>query len=319
MIRHWPFASRYLRDFEVLEEHRDGQRFFPRTDQLPLLAKAIHREFEQGLTTRLANTDERADMWRKLQLQEAVRVFCTIINAARPDHLHVCPYYTPTLLARVAVVQHISQSCPEGLSHRFRFFAQDDFLPDVYLSGKPIGFASHAIERYAQRAVLTAFHPLTVFLNDFFESPKLAVRLGENRPALAFLTSDSMVAMPYKQIAGEYFFLTTLAPDQINTLTIPDPLPPMHLHYGAAYNPPVPCVYRSDLIALVQQYWREKRRPKDGRAHQQQLLATMSFTGLVQQIDRVLRKNGCDKNTILLFQDDIHSPSPIQGQWFPDP
>src|ERR1051326_1698760 len=74
--RHWPFESKYLRDFEVVEECRNGLRLFPHTDQLPLLSKAIHREFEWGLTSRLANADHRADHWRKLQLRGAALAFC---------------------------------------------------------------------------------------------------------------------------------------------------------------------------------------------------------------------------------------------------
>lgn len=310
MIRHWPFASPYLRDFEVLEERREGRRLFPRTDQLPVLSKAINREFEQGLTTRLANTDERANTWRKLQLSEAVQGFCSIINAARPDHLHVCPYHTPTLLTRVAVVQHISETGPDGLAHRFRFFADDDFLPDVFLAGKPMAFASHAIDRYAERALRTAFHPLAVFLYHFFATAKLPVLLNGNRPAVAFLNGGSMVAMPYKENSDEYFFLTTLGPEQINALSVPDPLPPMHLHYGPAYNPPVPGIDRSGLVEMVLQYWREKRPPNDDREHEQQLLEQMSFTGLVKQIDRVLRDEGHARTRAFSFRTTsmVHRP-----------
>src|SRR4051812_43638878 len=58
-VRHWPFESKYLRDFEVVEERRDGYRLFPHTEQLPLLSKAINHEFATGLTARLAKTDAR--------------------------------------------------------------------------------------------------------------------------------------------------------------------------------------------------------------------------------------------------------------------
>ena len=308
-VRAWPFESKYLRDFAVVEERHNGLRLFPATDQLPLLSQAITREFEYGLTSRLAHTDGRADTWRKLQLRELALTFTTLVNAARPDHLHVQPYFTPDGVAQIAIVQHITESCPEGLAHRFRFFRGQDFLPDDYLSGKRVGFASHAIDRHAERAVCTSGHPLALFITYFFASAKLPVRLSENRPALAMPVSGSMFAMPYKETADEYFFLTTLAPEQISTLTTPDPLPPMHLHYGPTYQPPEKCFDRTGLIELVMKLWREKPPLADDREHEQLLRQKMRWTGLVQQVDRVLRKEGHDEHTGLMFQDGIHSPN----------
>lgn len=311
--RHWPFESKYLRDFEVVEERRNGLRLFPHTDQLPLLSKAINREFEFGLTSRLVYADHRADHWRKLQLYEAVQVFCSIINAARPDRLHVSPYYTPELLTRIAVVQHITETCPGGLAHRFRFFRDESFLPDVHLAGKQMVFASHVMDRYEERALRTAYHPLAMFLIEFFGSAKLPVRLLGNRPGLAFLTGGSMVAMPYKETAHEYFFLSTLSPVKIDVLTIPEPLPPMHLHYGPTYQPPAKCINRDVLVELIQKHWRDKAPPRDERDHERQLLEHMSFNRLVRQIDRVLRQEGHDEQSRLVFQDGIHGPFVLIG------
>ncbi len=308
-VRAWPFESKYLRDFAVVEERHNGLRLFPATEQLPLLSQAITREFEYGLTSRLAHTDSRADNWRKLQLRELAFAFTTIINAARPDHLHVQPYFTPDFVTQIAIVQHITESCPEGLAHRFRFFRGQDFLPDVYLAGKRLGFASHAIDRYAERAVCTSGHPLTMFIRHFFASAKLPVLLSENRPALALPIGGSMIAMPYKETADEYFVLTTLAPAQISILNLPDPLPPMHLHYGPKYQPPVKCYDRTKFIELVMKCWRENPPLRDNREHEQALRQKMRWIGLVRQVDRYLRKTGNDEHTCLMFQDGIHSPN----------
>ena len=314
-VRAWPFESKYLHDFAVVEERHDGLCLFPATEQLPLLSQAITREFEYGLTSRLARTDGRADTWRKLQLREAAFTFTTILNAARPDHLHVQPYFTPDFVSQIAIVQHITKTCPEGLAHWFRFFRGQEFLPDVYLAGKRVSFASHAIDRYAERAVCTSGHPLAMFITYFFGSAKLPVRLSENRPALALPIGGTMIAMPYKETATDYFFLTTLAPEQINTLTVPDPLPPMHLHYGATYQPPEKCFDRTDLIEIVMKLWREKPPLHDDREHEKLLRQHMRWTGLVQQVDRVLRETGHDEHTGLMFQDGIHSPNLMTYQF----
>lgn len=108
-VHAWTFESKYLRDFAVVEE-RHGLRLYPATAQLPALSCAINREFESGLTTRLANTDARADWWRKLCLWRVAGSFCEYLNGARPDHLHVQPYYTRELLTQIAVVQQITRS-----------------------------------------------------------------------------------------------------------------------------------------------------------------------------------------------------------------
>ena len=108
-IRHWPFESKYLEKFEIVEEQRDGLRLFPHTEQLPLLSKAINQEFTAGLTTRLAATNESGDTYRKLELRSLAQHFCQMLNGARPDHL-----LWQTNRVRQSCVRPVRRTRPDG-------------------------------------------------------------------------------------------------------------------------------------------------------------------------------------------------------------
>jgi hypothetical protein len=307
-VRAWPFESKYLRDFAVVEERHRDLRLFPATEQLPTLSRAINREFESGLTTRLAATDGRGDPWRKLQLWKAAEAFCDILNSARPDHLHVQPYYTPDKVSQIAIVQQITRIASAGNEHWFRFFRGGDFLPDVHLSGKRIVFSSHAIERFAQRAQSTHNHTVNELVAFMFSTVPVIMRVSGGHPAFVLFAGESMAALPFKETATEFFFLTTLSPNEINSLTPVEPHPRLHFHYGDAYAPPSDTnVILDSYRAMLLQRWREKT-PRGEHGAKLDELRHARWIQLVQIVKDVLHDQGYSEATTLEFHDEIHGP-----------
>jgi len=244
-VRAWPFESKYLRDFAVVEEHRGDLRFLPATEQLPLLSKAIDEEFYAGLTPRLAATDARGDVLRKILLKEAAEGFCTILNGARPDHLHVQPFYTREGVTQLSILQQITKIEPQGNLHQFRQFRGETFLPNVYLSGKRLVFASHVFGRFDERAASFAGAAVVEFW-DTFIGAVLAVMLVDGRPAFVLHWLRGLVAWPFRETDEEFLVVTTLSANEINRLEPITPYRGVYFHYGPEFVPPA-----EDGMALV--------------------------------------------------------------------
>jgi len=324
-VRHWPFESKYLRDFEVVEERRDGYRLFPHTEQLPLLSKVINDEFQRGLTTRLAKTDARADEWRKLCLWNIAGSFCNFLGVARPDHLHVQPFLTPDRVARIALVQQISRTTDGGLQHTFRYFHGTQFLPDVHLVGKRPVFSSHAIDRFAQRINVSNGHAVNFLLTEFFATPPVLLKLdGSAGVAAAYLAGESMAAMPFEMYDDEVLFLTTLSPNEISDAVAPHKPTRMHLHFGPEYTKPA--AHNFNHVALTEQIlqrWRAKTPRADLRKLFEEMQA-FSLTRIVQETDGILRQQGYHEGSKLAFLDEVYGPvvltlTPLPGKPEPAP
>jgi len=309
-VRAWPFESKYLRDFAVVEERRHGLRLFPATEQLPLLSSAINREFESGLTSRLASTDARGDMWRKLCLWKSANSFCQYLNSARPDHLHVQPYYTPELVTQVAVVQQVTRITRNGNQHWFRFFHGDAFLPDIYLAGKRVIFTTHAIDRFAERADDSNLHAVNRLLTDFFYAVPLILQLDGHSYAFAFPAGGTLAAMPFVFEGEELVCLTTLSPNEISSLAAPDPLVRSHFHYGPQRPTRLSRTnFKLDAHAeKVLKLWRDKIPCADMRETYDKL-QHFTWTFHVQLTPKTLRNQGMTKDSSLEFYDDVYGPT----------
>ncbi|MCG3150303.1 MAG: hypothetical protein PCFJNLEI_03786 [Verrucomicrobiae bacterium] len=308
-VRAWPFESKYLRDFAVVEERRGQLRLFPATEQLPLLSKAIDAEFKAGLTERLAHTDARANGFRKHQLAEIALFFCTVANRARPDHLHIQPYYTPDLLTQIAVVQQITEVGVGGNRHWFRYFYRDAFLPDVFLCGKRPVISGHALTRYSERAVRWDCAPVVSLLTHLVYRPPLFLCLNENQTVFAFEAESSVVVMPFEETTTEFFFLTTLSPDGRSTLGPLTPVRPAHFHYGPTLLSPVGDFDLAEHTAEMLERWRNQAPPMS-RDAVAPILRTASWTRLVQGAVR----RGADLNAPalkFLFYDGVYGPTTI--------
>jgi len=308
-VRAWPFESKYLRDFAVVEERHNGLRLFPATDQLPLLSQAINREFEYGLTSRLAHTDSRADNWRKLCLWRAADSFCQYLNSSRPDHLHVQPYYTPELLTQVAIVQEVTRSTPQGNHHWFRYFRDRAFLPDIHLGGKRVIFTTHAIDRYAQRADESNLHPINRLLTDFWHTVPLILHLDANTPAFVFHAGGTLAAMPFQMTSEEIICLTTLTPHEIKSLAPYDKPVRTHFHYGPQH--PTSTCHNFDLAKHTDgllQKWRDKA-PREDMRKAYDTLGHLTWTKHVQYTPHRLRAQGCTPDSALVFYDGVPGPT----------
>jgi len=309
-IRAWPFESRFLLDYAVVEERHSYLRRFPATEQLPTLSKAINKEFEAGLTTRLATTNGRADHWRKLHLKDAVWTFCQVLNNARPDHLQVVPYYTPELVAQIALVQRITESGPGGLLHRFRFFRNDDYLPDVYLSGSRPVWTTHCFDRYGERSAWVKNYAMNQMLADMLHTVMIPVLINGQSLALAFSVANTVAAVPFEidEQTDDIRLLTTLSPDGRSTMEPTDALPPLNWHYGPEYKMPEPftfahAAHRQELLKK----WNEQT--PQVTPHDIENLKRRSWVSMVQAIPHLMPDRGYTPQTRVNFIDGIHGPS----------
>jgi hypothetical protein len=308
-IRHWPFASKKLENFEVIEERHKQYRLFPHTDQLPVLSEIINQEFAAGLTTRLAATDARADGYRKLQLSEAAFVFCTCLNGARSDHLHVQPFYTPDMIAQIAIIQQITELAPEGNRHWFRQFRDKAFLPDFYLSGKHIVFSTHALERFGERTTIPSLNNVVQMWGELLRNPLFVLQLNGNELALTVGSAGTVAAMPFKETEDEMFILTTLGPKQINLLEPLEPPRQLHIHYGREFSPPpLNRVEVDGCVNVLLKYWREKK-PPDNNAEREKTFRGTSWTHFVQLAQGILREKGYTDQTNVRFRNGLYGPS----------
>jgi hypothetical protein len=236
-MRHVAFESVYRPDFEVVEQ-RDGKvTLYPHTEQLPVLLRALNLEFYGALPPRIARVDHRGDGYHKIVLRTAALMFCGSINAARPDNLRLFRLTDHDLVARVSVVQQITEERRRGLCHRFRFYAGEDFFPEIYLSGKRVIFSDHVLQRFSTRVPNRVGADLSNFLLTFYGSPIISMPTG---PGRAFILPylESILALTYKETESEFFVTTCLTINEMNSLEREMPPHAHNPHYGPAFSRP---------------------------------------------------------------------------------
>jgi hypothetical protein len=236
-MKHLPFRSNYRQDFQVVEERRGKVTLFPHTEQLPLLWRALNFEFAHPLPDRVVRTDHRGDAHRKLMLRDAVHLFCNHVNRDRPDDVRLFKYKTPELVSKVAIVQHIKESTPQGLAHRFRFYVGTDFVPDLHLNGHRIVFAGHVFERFSKRVPHRVGEDLRDLLLAFTGSCMFSMPIGAGR-AFVVPYFNSLLAFTFKETPEEYFITTCLSVCELNGLVLEDPVQVAYLHYGPDFTAP---------------------------------------------------------------------------------
>jgi hypothetical protein len=250
-MKHCPFESIYREDFQVVEQRRGNVSLFPHTEQLSLLLRALNLEFYGGLPGRIARVDHRADGFHKIVLKTAALIFCSSINGSRLDRLRLFRLLNHDLVSQVSIVQQITEQSRRGPFHRFRFYAGDDFFPEIRLSGKRLAFADHVLQRFSARVPNNVGEDLSHFLLTVFGSPLISLLCG---PGRAFLVpyEESILAFPYKEADDEYFITTCLSINEINSLEIEFPPQVFNLHYGPSFTEPkvrnwVPTKWTLDL------------------------------------------------------------------------
>ena len=239
-IKTLPSHLKYLQDLHLVEERHGDVRLYPHTEQLGEIYKAVQTEFNSGITARMGRIDDRADDTSKNDLYQMVFGFCAFGNALREDQLILFPFFTPTCVTKLSLVQHVEQSESGGIRHSFRFFAGKEFLPDIYLSGKKVAFASHVLDRFRERMLAGEGQCLSMFLNAIFRAPWVGVMQPNNSgEAMALMTEDGYFSvLPFEETDSEFFFKTFLTRNELKSLSVIEPFRRLYWHYGPQFNIP---------------------------------------------------------------------------------
>lgn len=226
--RHQPFESIYREGLEVVEERHEAVRLYPHSEQLPVLLRALRLEFHGGLPHRLARVDHRDDGFSKVIRRHAALMFCSIFNGARHDRVRLFDLIDANLVAQVSIVQQITVETRQGLLHRFRFYAGDDFVPEIFMSGKRLLFTDHVLQRFSARVPNAVGADLSNFLLTFFGTPHIALPVGSGR-AFVVPYLGAILAFTYQETATEFIITTCLTVNEMHSLELE--LPPRVRHW----------------------------------------------------------------------------------------
>ena len=304
-MKHRPFDSIYRPDFEVVEKREGAVSYFPHTDQLPILHRALNLEFRGGLPSGIGKVNAKSDGFRKLLLAQSVSFFCDFANVARQDGVVLFQLLDGDLMARVAVVQQVTEMTRLGNCHRFRFYGGGDFQPEVYLSGKEIIFAEHVLQRFDQRVPHSLGQNLSLLLNCLLQGQILALPVNGGRAFIAGF-GDSFLAFPFKESDSEYFITTCLSAKEVHAL---DPeLPPQafNFHYGRAFTSPVVRTWLPlNVLLNVYNSW-EAKKPVEPILKP---ISEKNWYRLASFMKDVAIKQGHGPGSQLRFVDDVFGPS----------
>ncbi len=311
-MKHLPFKSIYRPDFDVVEQRQGNLSFYPHTDQLPLLLRALTLEFHGALPRRIGRVDARDSDFHKIVLKTAALLFCNSINGSRPDELRLFSLLNPDLVAEVALVQRITETTRRGPCHRFRFYARDDFFPEIHLSGKRLVFADHVLQRFSVRVPHAVGEDMSNFLLTFFGAPIVAMPVG---PGRAFILPylGTILAFTYNETDTEFFVTTCLSLNEINSLSRELPPETFNLHYGPDFTRPpfrhwMPTKWAHDLY----QCWERKTPlPAPGPAPEK-----AEWHWLANWVKGNVVKKGHGPGSRLCFLD--HVPGPCALEILPD-
>ena len=303
--RHFTFDSPYLPDFDVVEEREGNISRFPHTGQLPKLYRALSFEFYRGLPHRLSGLDHRAEDYKKIQLRRAALMFCTYFNRARKDGIRLHPIIDRDKVARISIVQQIIERHEQGLLHRFKFYAGEDFFTEIYLNRHRIVFAGHALERFSERAPSPLGPDLTNVLVAFFGAPAVLMLCNKDA-AFTFHYANTVIAFPVRisDSAPEYFLPTCLAAEQINHLEPIHPPVAFTLHFQQTDKAKEPRNWNViERQAALYHVWKRRESLKVVPPPE---VKKMSW---FEMADRITDGKEFGPGSRLLFMDNIHGPN----------
>ncbi len=256
---------KYLPDYALVEQvfPEDGVRLFPHTEQLPVIYRAVHREFFEQLPDHLVKTDHRGTDARKYELYSAAFMFCELKNALREDGLAFIPYFRKDFVPRIAIVQHATRTTPKGKWHFFGLF-DEKLLPLLHLNGLPFALSTHVLDRYAERVCGKTRFSLPSFLHLIFTSNGLFMRVGDNALALMIdHREESFIALTVApDIPQAHYFTTCLTAAQISRLEPDQHTIPVLFHFGPGLpeNVRYNCDYANEHEHFIQM-WKKKTLP----------------------------------------------------------
>ena len=304
-MKHLPFNSIYLPNFEVVEQRVGNFSFFPHTEQLPKLLRALNFTFHAVLPDRIARVDRRAKDLQKIEKHAAALMFCNQFNAARGDDLRLQALTDKDLVARISIVQQIIEHTPKGQLHRFKFYGGDDFFTDIYLNGKGIVFSGHAVARFFERVPNPVGTDLTCLFEVIYGSPTVAMHCDSSL-AFVYDYQGSVIALPVREQEKEFIFATCLSINEINRLEPILPPPIFNLHYDPVYTEPV--VRNWDVNAQVQMLLNSWQRKVPVPPPEKTEIDEMSWPEFAHKISDLTRYCGSGEDSRFLFLDNIPGP-----------
>jgi hypothetical protein len=306
-MKHVPFDSALRPNFAVVEQRQGAVSYFPHPDQLPILHRALNLDFRGGLPSGIAKVNARSDGFRKVLLRHAGQYFAYLVHGGRKDGLTLFQLHDRDLLARIAVVQQVTEHARLGACHRFRFYAGADFAPEIYLSGKEIIFAQHALERYNERVPHIPGEALSSFLLHFLSGQFVAAPVNGGRAFLMPADNEGgFLAFPFKESGSEYFITTCLTMKEIHDLVLELPTQGFNFHYDRPF------------VAPKVRHWNVVKRASDfcaawDRKHVVRFrvrpLSDKNWYRVASFLKGMALKQGHGPGSQLVFLDDVPGPS----------
>jgi len=312
-MKHVPFQSSLRPNFEVVEQRQGAVSYFPHSDQLPILHRALQLEFRGALPNGIAKVNTKSDGFRKVLLSDAAQFFAHLVNGGRQDGLTLFQLHDRDLLARIAVVQQVTESTRLGQCHRFKFYAGADFAPEIFLSGKEIIFAQHTLERFNERVPHIAGEALSLFLLHFLAGQFVAAPVNGGR---AFLMpadeQGGFLAFPFQESATEFFITTCLTMKEIHDLVLELPTQGFNFHYDRPFHAP------------KVRHWNVVKRAKDCCdawdrkhvvQHRTKPISDKNWYRVASFLKELAIKQGHGPGSQLNFLDDV--PGPCVAEYKP--
>jgi hypothetical protein len=315
-MKHLPFQSNYRQEFAVVEQKIGNVTFYPHTDQLPQLHRALNLEFLGALPGRIARVDKRADGFHKIILRRAGLMYCANLNAVRADEVRLYALPDADLVTRLTIAQQITESTPLGRVRRFRFYGPKGFFPEIRLSGKRIAFADHVLQRFTERVPNRVGADITNLLLAFYGNNLIGLPVGPGR-AFVVKYNDSILAFTYKETADEYFLTTCLTVNEMSSLREERPLRAYNFHYGESFTEPA---NRPESVGTMQDYieiWRQ-RTPLTDTTAKRNAAAKQPWSWLAQRVRDIVMIEGHGPGSEIAFMDFIPGPRLMEA-FPPDP
>lgn len=302
-----PFDSTLRPNFAVVEQRQGAVSYFPHTDQLPVLHRALNLDFRGALPSGIAKVNVTSDGWRKVLLGSAVEFFAHLVNGGRQDGLTLFRLHDRNLLAHIAVVQQVTENTRLGPCHRFKFYAGTDFAPEIYLSGKEIIFAQHALERFNERVPHIAGEALSAFLLHFLSGQFVAAPVNGGRAFLMPADNEGgFIAFPFKESESEFFITTCLTMKEIHDLVLELPTQGFNFHYDRPFTAP------------KVRHWNVVKRASDfceawDRKHvvrfRARSIADKNWYRAASFLKKIMTDQGHGPGSQIYFLDDLPGPS----------
>ena len=315
-FQHYEFESKHFSDFVVLEERQGNVSLFPHTDQLPILHKALDKEFNAPLSQLVKGVGAYSDDYWKIVRMACVYAFCQFVNSDRSDKLRLFSLLDANKVARITIVQQITEHNPLGPAHRFKFYGGPDFFQEIRMSGRRIVFADHVLQRFRQRAHNLIVGVLGAFLDIFLHSNVIGMSINHG-DALILPNHDEFLAFTYRKSPTEYFITTCLSQNEVYALKVALPAKTFNLHYGESFTRPK--VRNWNPLAEMFKYeaqWTE-RKPVESI---ELPCYKMDWSARCKDMANFVRLAGHNGKSELLFLDNIPGPNTIEvypGQTVP--